>query len=155
MSSNKEKGLRVEKRFLPGINRVTLLGNLGRDPEIRTREDERKMASLSLATSESWKDKETGQRRERTDWHQVVVYSEPLANLAETALKKGSRVYIEGQLFNRKWKDQNGEERQTNEVVLSPVARSNDFSGKPKKIRLNPLLNLMREQLFKSEYLGC
>jgi single-strand DNA-binding protein len=77
------------------------------------------MANFSLATSESWKDRETGQRRERTDWHQVVVYSEPLANLAETALRKGSRVYVEGQLLNRKWKDQKGEERQTNEVVLS------------------------------------
>jgi single-strand DNA-binding protein len=119
MSSYKEKGSRIEKKSLPGINRVTLLGNLGRDPEIRTREDGRKMANLSLATSESWKDRETGQRRERTDWHQVVVYSEPLANLAETALRKGSRVYVEGQLLNRKWKDQKGEERQTNEVVLS------------------------------------
>jgi single-strand DNA-binding protein len=119
MSAFKEKAPKIEKKASPGINRVTLLGNLGRDPEIRTTKDGRKMASLSLATSESWKEKESGERRERTDWHQVVVYNEPLANLAETALKKGSRVYIEGQLYNRKWKDQKGEERQASEVVLS------------------------------------
>jgi single-strand DNA-binding protein len=118
MSAFKEKAPRMEKKASPGINRVTLLGNLGRDPEIRTTRDGRKVASLSLATSESWKDKESGERKERTDWHQVVVYNEPLVKLAEQALKKGSRVYVEGQLHNRKWKTQEGEERQTTEVVL-------------------------------------
>jgi single-strand DNA-binding protein len=121
MANNKERGSRIEKRAgsAPSINRVTLLGNLGRDPEVRTTKEGRKFANLSLATSERWTDAQ-GERQERTDWHRVVVFTEPPANLADQALKKGSRVYVEGQLQTRKWTDQKGEERQTTEVVLTP-----------------------------------
>jgi single-strand DNA-binding protein len=121
MANNKEQGRPIEKRAggAPGINRVTLLGNLGRDPEIRTTKEGRKIANLSLATSERWTDAQ-GERQERTDWHRVVIFTEPLANLADQALRKGSRVYVEGQLQTRKWTDQKGEERHTTEVVLNP-----------------------------------
>jgi single-strand DNA-binding protein len=121
MANTKEQGRGTEKRAgtAPSINRVTLLGNLGRDPEVRTKKEGRKIANLSLATSERWTDTQ-GERQERTDWHRVVIFSDTLANLADQALKKGSRVYVEGQLQTRKWTDQKGEERVTTEVVLSP-----------------------------------
>jgi single-strand DNA-binding protein len=121
MANTKEQGRGTEKRAgtAPSINRVTLLGNLGRDPEVRTTKDGRKIANLSLATSERWTDAQ-GERQERADWHRVVIFSDTLANLADQALKKGSRVYVEGQLQTRKWTDQKGEDRVTTEVVLSP-----------------------------------
>ena len=100
------------------VNKVILVGNLGRDPEVRSTQDGTKVANLSLATSESWKDKNSGERRERTEWHKVAIFNERLVDVAEKYLKKGSKVYIEGQLQTRKWTDQSGQERYTTEVVL-------------------------------------
>ena len=100
------------------VNKVILVGNLGRDPEVRSTQDGTKVANLSLATSENWKDKNSGERRERTEWHRVVIFNERLADVAEKYLKKGSKVYIEGQLQTRKWTDQSGTEKYTTEIVL-------------------------------------
>jgi single-strand DNA-binding protein len=100
------------------VNKVILVGNLGRDPEIRRTQDGRPIANLSVATSESWRDKNTGERKERTEWHRVVIFNEPLCRIAEQYLKKGSKVYLEGQLQTRKWQDQSGQEKYTTEVVL-------------------------------------
>jgi len=100
------------------INKVILVGNLGKDPEVRHTQDGRPIVNLSVATSENWKDKNTGEKREKTEWHRVVIFSEGLARVAEQYLKKGSKVYIEGQLQTRKWTDQNGQERYSTEVVL-------------------------------------
>ncbi|GAB4518395.1 MAG: single-stranded DNA-binding protein [Amphiplicatus sp.] len=100
------------------VNKVILIGNLGADPEVRQMQDGRPVVNLRVATSESWRDKNTGERRERTEWHRVVIFSEGLARIAEQYLRKGSKVYIEGQLQTRKWTDQNGQERYTTEVVL-------------------------------------
>ena len=100
------------------INKVILVGNLGADPEIRQTKDGRPIANLSVATGESWKDKNTGERREKTEWHRVVIFNEGLANIAEQYLRKGSKVYLEGQLQTRKWQDQNGQDKYTTEVVL-------------------------------------
>jgi single-strand DNA-binding protein len=100
------------------VNKVILIGNLGRDPEIRRTQDGRPIANLSVATSESWRDKATGERREKTEWHRVVIFNEPLCRIAEQYLKKGSKVYLEGQLQTRKWQDQSGQDKYTTEVVL-------------------------------------
>ena len=100
------------------VNKVILVGNLGKDPEIRRTQDGRPIASLSVATSETWRDKATGERKEKTEWHRVVIFSEGLAKVAEQYLKKGAKVYIEGQLQTRKWTDQSGAEKYTTEVVL-------------------------------------
>jgi single-strand DNA-binding protein len=100
------------------VNKVILVGNLGRDPEIRTTQDGTRIANLSLATSESWRDRNTGERRERTEWHRVAIFNERLVDIAEKYLRKGSKIYIEGQLQTRKWTDQNGQDRYTTEVVL-------------------------------------
>ncbi len=100
------------------VNKVILIGNLGADPEIRRTQDGRPVANLRLATSDSWKDKTTGERRERTEWHRVVIFNENLCRIAEQYLKKGSKVYIEGQLQTRKWQDQSGQDRYSTEVVL-------------------------------------
>jgi single-strand DNA-binding protein len=100
------------------VNKVILVGNLGADPEIRRTADGRPIANLRVATSENWKDKATGERRERTEWHRVVIFSEGLAKIAEQYLKKGSKVYLEGQLQTRKWQDKEGQDRWTTEVVL-------------------------------------
>ncbi len=100
------------------VNKAILVGNLGRDPEIRSTQDGTRVANLSLATSENWKDKTTGERRERTEWHRVAIFNERLVDVAEKYLRKGSKVYIEGQLQTRKWTDQSGQERYTTEVVL-------------------------------------
>lgn len=102
------------------VNKVILIGNLGRDPEVRTFQNGGKVCNLRIATSETWKDKSTGERRERTEWHSVAIFSEPLARVAEQYLKKGSKVYIEGQLETRKWQDQSGADRYSTEVVLRP-----------------------------------
>ncbi len=100
------------------INKVILVGNLGADPEIRRTQDGRPIANLSIATSESWRDKATGERRDKTEWHRVVIFSEGLCRIAENYLRKGSKVYLEGQLQTRKWQDQSGQDRYTTEVVL-------------------------------------
>jgi single-strand DNA-binding protein len=100
------------------VNKVILVGNLGRDPEIRSTQDGTKVANLSLATSESWRDKNSGERREKTEWHRVAIFNERLVDVVEKYLKKGSKVYIEGQLQTRKWTDQSGQERYSTEVVL-------------------------------------
>ncbi len=100
------------------VNKVILVGNLGADPEIRRTQDGRPIANLSIATSESWRDKNTGERREKTEWHRVVVFNEGLCKVIENYVKKGSKVYLEGQLQTRKWQDQNGQDRYSTEVVL-------------------------------------
>lgn len=100
------------------VNKVILVGNLGADPEVRRTQDGRPVVNLRMATSESWRDKNSGERRERTEWHRVVIFSEGLCRIAEQYLKKGSKIYLEGQLQTRKWEDQSGQERYTTEVVL-------------------------------------
>src|SRR5579863_5403818 len=100
------------------VNKVILVGNLGRDPEVRSTQDGRKIVNFSIATSENWKDKSSGERREKTEWHRVVIFNENLASVAERFLKKGSKVYIEGQLQTRKYTDQAGVEKYSTEVVL-------------------------------------
>lgn len=100
------------------VNKVILIGNLGRDPESRTFSNGGKVCNLNIATSESWKDRQTGERRERTEWHRVAIFSEGLAGVAERYLKKGSKVYIEGQLRTRKWQDQSGQDKYTTEIVV-------------------------------------
>ncbi len=102
------------------VNKVILVGNLGRDPEVRSFQNGGKVCNLRIATSENWKDRNTGERRERTEWHSVAIFSEPLARIAEQYLRKGSKVYIEGQLETRKWQDQSGQDRYSTEVVLRP-----------------------------------
>jgi single-strand DNA-binding protein len=100
------------------VNKVILVGNLGKDPEMRRTQDGRPIANLRVATSESWRDKNSGERREKTEWHSVVIFNEGLCKVAEQYLKKGSKVYIEGQLQTRKWQDQSGQDKYTTEVVL-------------------------------------
>lgn len=100
------------------VNKVILVGNLGRDPEVRYAQDGTKIVNLSIATSESWKDKSSGDRREKTEWHRVVIFNDRLADVAERFLRKGSKVYLEGALQTRKWTDQSGQEKYTTEVVL-------------------------------------
>ncbi len=100
------------------VNKVILVGNLGKDPEVRRLGSGDPVVNLRLATSESWRDKATGERKERTEWHSVVIFNENLARIAEQYLKKGSKVYIEGQLQTRKWQDQSGQDRYSTEVVL-------------------------------------
>lgn len=102
------------------VNKVILIGNLGRDPEVRTFQNGGRVCNLRIATSETWRDKDSGERRERTEWHSVAIFNENLARLAEQYLRKGSKVYIEGQLETRKWQDQNGQDRYSTEVVLRP-----------------------------------
>ena len=100
------------------VNKVILVGNLGRDPEIRSTQDGTRIANLSLATSESWRDKNSGERKERTEWHRVVIFNEKLVEVVEKFLKKGSKIYVEGALQTRKWTDQSGAEKYSTEVVL-------------------------------------
>jgi single-strand DNA-binding protein len=100
------------------VNKVILIGNLGADPEIRRTQDGRPIANLRVATSESWRDKATGERKEKTEWHRVVIFNEGLCKIAEQYLKKGSKVYLEGSLQTRKWQDQTGQDRYSTEVVL-------------------------------------
>ncbi|WP_415184025.1 single-stranded DNA-binding protein [Phaeovulum sp.] len=102
------------------VNKVILIGNLGRDPEVRSFPNGGKVCNLRIATSETWRDKATGERKERTEWHSVAIFSEPLAKIAEQYLRKGSKVYLEGQLETRKWQDQSGADRYSTEVVLRP-----------------------------------
>lgn len=102
------------------VNKVILVGNLGRDPEVRTFQNGGRVAHLNLATSETWKDKASGERKDKTEWHRVAIFNENLVGVAERYLKKGSKVYIEGRLETRKWTDQSGQEKYTTEVVLRP-----------------------------------
>jgi len=106
------------------VNKVILVGNLGRDPEVRSFQNGGKVCNLRIATSETWKDRTTGERKERTEWHSVAIFSEPVARIAEQYLRKGSKVYIEGQLETRKWQDQTGQDRYTTEIVLRPYSGS-------------------------------
>ena len=100
------------------LNKVLLIGNLGNDPEVRNTQDGRSLCTFSIATSESWKDKNSGEKRDKTEWHRVVIFNEGLVRIAEQYLKKGSKVYLEGQLQTRKWQDKDGVEKYTTEVVL-------------------------------------
>lgn len=100
------------------VNKVILVGNLGRDPEVRMTQDGKEIANLAIATSESWKDRNSGERKERTEWHRVVIFNDALVNVAKNYLKKGSKIYLEGALQTRKWTDQSGTERFSTEVVL-------------------------------------
>ncbi|MCW1932766.1 single-stranded DNA-binding protein [Pararhodobacter zhoushanensis] len=102
------------------VNKVILIGNLGRDPEVRSFQNGGKVVNLRIATSETWRDKASGERKERTEWHSVAIFSEPLGKIAEQYLRKGSKVYIEGQLETRKWQDQSGQDRYSTEIVLRP-----------------------------------
>ena len=104
------------------VNKVILIGNLGRDPEVRSFQNGGKVVNLRIATSETWRDKQSGERKERTEWQSVAIFSEPLAKIAEQYLKKGSTVYIEGSLETRKWQDQSGQDRYSTEVVLRPYS---------------------------------
>lgn len=100
------------------LNKVTLIGNLGKDPEIRTMQNGSEVANLALATHESWKDKETGEKKEKTEWHRIVIFSPGLIGVARNYLRKGSKIYIEGQLETRKWQDNSGKDTYTTEIVL-------------------------------------
>ena len=103
---------------MSSLNKVMLIGNLGRDPEVRNFQNGGKVCNLRIATSETWKDRNTGERKERTEWHTVTIFSEGIVRVAEQYLRKGSKVYIEGQLQTRKWQDQSGQDRYSTEVVL-------------------------------------
>ncbi|MDG4647563.1 single-stranded DNA-binding protein [Roseibacterium sp. SDUM158017] len=109
------------------VNKVILIGNLGRDPEVRSFQNGGKVCNLRIATSENWRDRNTGERRERTEWHTVAIFNENLVKLAEQYLRKGSKVYIEGKLETRKWQDQSGQDRYSTEVVLRPYAGEMTF----------------------------
>lgn len=111
------------------VNKVILIGNLGRDPEVRTFQSGGKVVNLNIATSESWKDRSTGERKERTEWHSVAIFDENIAKIAEQYLRKGSTVYIEGKLETRKWQDQSGQDRYTTEVVLRPFGGAMTLLG--------------------------
>ena len=119
------------------VNKVIIVGNLGRDPEVRTFQNGGKVCNLRVATSERWRDRNTGENRERTEWHSVAIFNENLARIAEQYLRKGSKVYIEGQLETRKWQDQSGQDRYSTEVVLRTIgaqmvlldSRSGDAGG--------------------------
>jgi len=104
------------------VNKVILIGNLGRDPEVRSFQNGGKVVNLRLATTETWRDRQSGERKEKTEWHSVAIFNEPLGKIAEQYLRKGSKVYLEGQLETRKWQDQSGQERYTTEVVLRPYS---------------------------------
>jgi single-strand DNA-binding protein len=110
--------LEQEAVMAGSVNKVILVGNLGKDPEIRRTQDGRPIANLSVATSESWRDKNTGERKEKTEWHRVVIFNEGLCRIAEQYLKKGAKIYLEGQLQTRKWQDQSGQDKYSTEVVL-------------------------------------
>lgn len=103
------------------INRAIIIGNVGKDPDIRTTQDGREIASLTVATSESWKDKSTGERKEKTDWHNVVIFTEGLVKVCRDYVRKGMKVYIEGKIQTRKWTDDKGQDRYTTEIVLQGV----------------------------------
>jgi single-strand DNA-binding protein len=104
---------------MAGVNKVILVGNLGKDPEVRRTQSGEPIVNFSVATSENWRDKNTGERKEKTEWHRVVIFNEHLAKIAEQYLRKGSKVFVEGQLATRKWTDKDGQEKYTTEIVLN------------------------------------
>ena len=114
-----------------GINKVIIVGNLGKDPEVRTFANGGKVCNFSVATSESWKDKQTGERKEKTEWHNISIYNEGLAGVAEKYLRKGSKVYLEGELQTRKWQDQSGNDRYSTDVVLQGFDAKMEMLDKP------------------------
>ncbi|NCN83789.1 MAG: single-stranded DNA-binding protein [Sphingomonadales bacterium] len=114
-----------------GINKVIIVGNLGKDPEVRTFANGGKVCNFSVATSESWKDKQTGERKEKTEWHNISIYNEGLAGVAEKYLRKGSKVYLEGKLQTRKWQDQSGNDRYSTDVVLQGFDAKMEMLDKP------------------------
>ena len=120
------------------VNRATILGHLGADPEIRNLPEGGRVANLSVATSESWTDKESQEKKERTEWHRVTIFSEPLIALAEKALHKGSRVYLEGALQTRKWQDKDGIDRYTTEIILRPFNGNMTLLDAPAKEPARP-----------------
>ncbi len=156
------------------VNKVLLIGNLGADPEIRRTQDGRPIANLRIATSETWRDKGTGERKEKTEWHRVVIFNEGLCKVAEQYLKKGAKVYIEGQLQTRKWTDQSGAEKYSTEVVLNgygavltmldgpqnggekqaaPKQSYSDVKGRTKPQGAGPLANDMNDDIpFAAEW---
>ena len=113
------------------VNKVIILGNLGRDPETRSFSNGGKVCNLRIATSETWKDKSSGERKDRTEWHSVAIFNDALAGIAERYLRKGSKVYIEGRLETRKWQDQSGQDRYTTEIVLRPYSGTLTLLDKP------------------------
>lgn len=115
------------------VNKVILVGNLGADPEIKRTQDGRPIANLSVATSDTWRDKNTGERKEKTEWHRVVIFNEGLCRIAEQYLKKGSKVYLEGQLQTRKWQDKDGKDRYSTEVVLNGYGSTLTMLDGPQK----------------------
>ena len=127
------------------VNKVILLGNLGRDPDIRTMQNGKKVCSFSMATSDSWKDKETGEKKEKTEWHRVVVFNEGLVGVVENYVKKGTKLYIEGSLQTRKWTDDSGIEKYTTEIVIqgyggridivSSKSSNQEFTEEPKNLK--------------------
>jgi len=117
------------------VNKVILVGNLGKDPEIRSTQDGREIANLTVATSETWKDKSTGERKEKTEWHRVVIFSEGLVKVAKSYLKKGAKVYLEGQLQTRKWTDKDGVERYATEIVMQGFGAAVQILSSPDKAK--------------------
>lgn len=136
---------------MAGLNKVMLIGNLGDNPEIRKTNDGRSIATLRVATSENWKDKNSGERRERTEWHRVVIFNEGLAKIAEQFLKKGSKVYLEGQIQTRKWQDQGGADRYSTEIVLqgfnSQLIMLDSSSGQTQQTAQNQSERPLAEEL--------
>lgn len=120
------------------INKVILVGNLGADPEIRRTQDGRAIANLRIATSDTWRDKTTGERKEKTEWHRVVIFSEGLAKVAEQYLRKGSKVYLEGSLQTKKWQDKDGQDRYSTEVVLQGFSATLTMLDAPQKQEAPP-----------------
>ena len=118
---------------MAGVNKVIILGRLGKDPEIRATQNGKEIANLTVATSETWKDKQTGERKEKTEWHRVAIFSEGLVTVAKNYLRKGSQVYLEGQLQTRKWQDQQGNDRYSTEVVLQGFNASLVMRDNPKQ----------------------
>jgi single-strand DNA-binding protein len=142
------------------LNKVQLLGNVGKDPEIRTTQDGKEIANIVLATSDSWRDKNTGEKREKTEWHRIVIFSDGLINVIKNYVKKGTKLYIEGALQTRKWVDSNNQEKYTTEIVLQgfnstlllldsrAAATSNQsFTGMPEKIVSKTETNALAEEL--------
>ena len=144
------------------INKVILVGNLGNDPEIRSTSDGREIANLSLATSESWKDKNTGERKSKTEWHRVVIFAQGLVGITKNYLKKGSKIYIEGQLQTRKWVDNAGIEKYTTEIVLqnfnstltildnrqeNNIGSSNNFNDNNQDQNQNPVEDIIDDDI--------
>lgn len=134
------------------VNKVILVGNLGKDPDVRMTQDGTKVVNLALATSEQWRDKDTQERKERTEWHRVVIFNERLADVADKYLRKGSKLYIEGQLQTRKWTDQEGKERYTTEVVvprfrgeLTMLDSARSSSSDVESLSVEPANNSARE----------